>query len=58
VKESIYERFYEIECSKKFLGEILDFCLPPALPFVFENYIFSSSRKSEKMKTEVDLKVI
>jgi len=47
-----------MEWSKKFLGKILDFCLLPALPFVFENYIFSSSRKSQKMKTEVDLKVI
>jgi hypothetical protein len=58
VKESIYVRFYEIECSKKFLGEILDFCLPPALPLVFENCIFSSSRKSENMKTEADFKDI
>ncbi len=31
---------------------VLDFCLPPALPFVFENYIFSSSRKSEGMIIE------
>ncbi len=48
VKESIYVRFYEMEWSKKFLGKDLDFCLLPALPLVFENYIFSSSRKSEK----------
>jgi len=47
-----------MEWSKKFLGKILDFCLLPALPLVFENYIFSSSRKSEKLNTEVDLKVI
>jgi len=46
-----------MEWSKKFLGKILDFCLPPALPLVFENYIFSSSRKSEEMKIEVDLMV-
>jgi hypothetical protein len=46
-----------MECSKKFLGKILDFCLPPALPFVFENYIFSSSRKSKKIITELDLRV-
>jgi hypothetical protein len=41
-----------MQCSKKFLGKILDFCLPPDLPLVFENYIFSSSRKSEKTIAE------
>jgi hypothetical protein len=46
-----------MEWSKKFLGKFLDFCLPPALPFVFENYIFSSSRKSKRMTTEVFLSV-
>jgi hypothetical protein len=46
-----------MEWSKKFLGKILDFCLPPALTLVFENYIFSSSRKSERMTTEVFLSV-
>jgi hypothetical protein len=46
-----------MQWSKKFLGKILDFCLPPALPLVFENYIFSLSRKSKRMTTEVDLRV-
>ena len=43
--------------SEKFLGKILDFCLPPALPFVFENCIFSSSRKSKRMLTVVKMTV-
>jgi hypothetical protein len=46
-----------MEWSKKFLGKILDFCLLPALPLVFENYIFSSSRKSKRIIIEVDLRI-